>query len=103
MLFKANSFLKTWCLCTEHCGLLDLLGLGWVRLAAGLAVVPAKAVLVRHVDVPMGTSPGSTMPETGREEENLGCLQATKLQLCFRWCSQRWSEMGEVVRGLPRH
>lgn len=50
MLFKANSFLKTWCLCTEHCGLLDLLGLGRVRLAAGLAVVPAKAVLVRHVD-----------------------------------------------------
>lgn len=29
-------------------------------------------------------------------------LQATKLQLCFKWCSQTWGRTGEVVRGLPR-
>lgn len=41
------------------------------------------------------------MPGRGREEENLDPLQATKLQLCFGWCSQTWGKMGEVVRGLP--
>lgn len=81
--------------------MLNLLALGPERVGAGLAEVPAKAMCVRHVDVSMGTSAGSTMPGRGREEENLDPLQAKNLQPRFRWCRQTWDETGEVVRKLP--